>query len=197
LDNHLFLGSQVGLDPGRAAAAAASTARRLLRRWRPLRPARGLRVDHHAAPAAAAPAVARWDRASGALLLPATGAVIRLGGRGLGRGRLLILGGRGVCAVAGIRAIGTERARDVALVDARGRGLDVEAGLLERRKDLLAGDPALLGYLMDSLLRHRRSDSKKALGPRLRRRRTTRGRVFPPPPPLRPLAGPRSHRPPA
>src|SRR5204863_8970488 len=55
-----------------------------------------------------------------------------------------------------------ERPGDVPLVHARGGGLHVEPGALEHREDLLAGDPPLLGYLVDALLRHQRTDSKRS-----------------------------------
>ena len=71
------------------------------------------------------------------------------------------LGGGAVAVAAGLLGRGllrrrVERTRDVALVDARGGGLHVQACGLQGRQDLLRGDPALLRYLMDSLLRHLR-----------------------------------------
>src|SRR5205085_12297311 len=47
-----------------------------------------------------------------------------------------------------------KRHRDVVLVDALSGRLHVEAGALQHRDDLLAGDPAFLGYLVNSLLCH-------------------------------------------
>src|ERR687885_12240 len=57
-------------------------------------------------------------------------------------------------AASASRSGSTQRGRHVRLVDARGRRLHVEAGLLKDGEDLLAGDPLLLRYFVDALLCH-------------------------------------------
>ena len=57
-----------------------------------------------------------------------------------------------------------EGAGDVALVHARRGRLHVQAGLLKDRDDLLAGDPALLGYFVYALLGHSSMKCKRLSG---------------------------------
>jgi len=78
----------------------------------------------------------------------ALAAPVRLRTLRLGRGRVRIAEGTG----------------DGSLVDARSRSLDVEAGALQDRDDLLARDPALFGYLMDALLCHSWTKSMVSCG---------------------------------
>ncbi len=181
---------EVRLDPWSAAPAPASAAGRLLLdRWATLLAARCLRVDYDA-PAASATASAAaligaplgtlrallalsrlriliWLLLGGGRLLRARLALLRLL-LAVAAGRLRLRLFRGG-AIVGIRGVGTvrERALDVALVDARGSGLHVEAGLLKDREHLLAGDSAFLGYLMNSLLCHQRVKSMVSFSTRI------------------------------
>src|SRR5256885_648162 len=90
-----------GRSPRGSAEAADSAAapRGLLRRRWALRAARGLRVDDHSAPPAAAPAVSRRNRASGPggalrrLLAGRCLSIVVLSLGGLRRGGSLALGG--------------------------------------------------------------------------------------------------------
>src|SRR5437868_7752503 len=161
----LGLRREVGLDPRRAAAASAATARRLLDGRRPLGATGSLRVDHHA-PAAATRSAALLGAALRTLRTLAAVALLRLlpGLLGLPRRGLLarlgaVAGGRrlglGLLRGSGFGAV-RERAGDVVLVDTGGGSLHVKARLLEHGKNLLAGDSALLGYFMNSLLGHSR-----------------------------------------
>src|SRR5437763_1017646 len=122
-----------------------------------------------APPAAATRSAPLLWAALGALRTLAAVALLRLlPGRlallGLPRSRLLarlraVAGGRrfglGLLRGSGFGAV-RERAGDVVLVDAGGGSLHVKARLLEHGKNLLAGDSALLGYFMNSLLGHSR-----------------------------------------
>ena len=127
-------------------------------------------------------ACCRWPAAGAAPASPRGRRSRSAGPAVAGRSRCPAPAAPGPCARAVARQGGfgrRERALDVALVDARGSRLHVEAGRLEDREHLLAGDPRLLGYLMNALLCHQRVCARTAL--RRARPLALRGRAPPPP----------------
>ena len=144
-------GPSGGSSSKRAAAASSAAARRApRRRVLHLVAARRLRVDHDPAALLLAGAVAGGLHRAHRLRLAVAGGLrlrlaLRRGRLGLGlrlalrlRGLLRLRGrGRGAAAVDGF-----ERLQRVGLLDARGGGLGLDPGGVQRREDLLAGQAA-------------------------------------------------------